>query len=896
MVHAFFRRKPVRVVLVAALLVIGLDQGVRALVHYRLTRFDIVFSESADEDPIPGVDQAAIAADPVYAALEAPAPFVEVQAFDEDAMSWSNQFCHYTDGGFVLFDANGDGRLDVYVLQDGQNWTRPTDEKGILTDRPRRQHNGLYLNQGNDEAGRPKLVQVKELARTNGTNVAEEILVEGYLSPRTSLADPEDREGRMGAVAVAADVNADGRPDLLVGNALPGMPWSHPDTQYVMPQFVMPWGREARRSRLPLSPLGLHLLAGYRPRNDVSLDRASSRGTEPVGANTLYLNRGDADGDGIPEWEDASRSAGFEGRRNTTSFSVADFDLDGDLDVYCGNVMDPDFWPAGSKSYAGAPNELYVNQLVETGRLTFVERAAELGVDEVYGANYPQPSLLRLRRIRWLPKEYSLLFPEFEEYRPPLLSLDGESAEGGQITWSTVVQDVDDDGWPDLWVANDLGYLRLYRNVEGKRFERLEHAVSDKTGLWMAFAPGDLDGDLVEDLYVGNSGGSLFNQAITVPDPMEMFDPVTFVAVTGQAFFTGRHRPMHVLFDGRGRDRMLSHKVLHSKYLPPDTSLHNNLRVGPTGKLPIPFDADGIDPYEFAWGSTAFDVQNDGTLDLYFAGCVLGRGGGLSPIEGTGPGRLLVNAGTSGGRVMFADRTAEHRVFNILGLEFDHLAEGWFQRRAPSQNWGKRDLVRSTDRSTWSLQGLGIQEHVTNHDMIQTAENGRGALAADLNGDGFEDLLVRNLGGYDSRSPKATNLKVRIDGVVRALPPHDHNFPSPTQFEPGSTRLFLNAYTRGNWIEIRLVDDAEGSANRDAIGARVVVNGRFLRWHRASQGSFVSNKLAPIHVGLGAETARRIEVRWPDRARTVTTLDVDSLSRGTLTIDKARGSIGWVPR
>src|SRR5712691_9850780 len=100
--------------------------------------------------------------DGTFAALDPPRPFEEIDAFDEDAKDWSNLFSHYMPGGLV-FDANGDGRLDVYLCNDGQNFIRPTDANGVLLDAPRPQHNALYLNMGNDADGRPIFKQVSEL-------------------------------------------------------------------------------------------------------------------------------------------------------------------------------------------------------------------------------------------------------------------------------------------------------------------------------------------------------------------------------------------------------------------------------------------------------------------------------------------------------------------------------------------------------------------------------------------------------------------------------------------------------------------------------------------------------------------------------------------------------------
>ena len=328
-------------------------------------------------------------------------PMEQIDAFDEDAKHWGSIPMFHS--GVTVFDANGDGRLDVYFCQDGQNWNRPTDDSGVLSDEPRYQHNALYLNQGNDERGHPIFVQIKELCRANDRYVKEEMLVENYLFPREAVVDSEKRGGRQSIVAAAADFNNDGRVDLIVGNGLPGMLWSHPKTQRIMPRFVSPTGRSSRHSSQPLAALGLSLIE-YTPRNNVDDRRASSRGQEYVGANSLFLNKGDQDGDGIPEWEDISREAGVEGKRNTFSFAIADIDLDGDLDIYEANAMDFDYWPAGSTFWAGSANQIYINQLADSGDFTFIEKASAMDIDGVYDEDNPMIDYYKLRRFSFLPQ------------------------------------------------------------------------------------------------------------------------------------------------------------------------------------------------------------------------------------------------------------------------------------------------------------------------------------------------------------------------------------------------------------------------------------------------------------------------------------------------------------
>ena len=877
--------------LVAAAVVLVLDQVAVRLIRGMLFERQLHMVDETASEPL-GVGHDG---DAGFDRLPAAVPFEEIDAFDDEAHSWSISL--YAGAGVAVFDADGDGRLDVYLCHDGQSWTRPTDADGVLVDEPRYHGNTFYKNLGTDDRGRPIFRRLDELVAAGNRTYAEaELLIEDHLFPRRGPEDSPRRRGRASNLALAADFDGDGRPDLLVGNSPPGMLWSHPKTQRVLPRFVSPVGRQARKSKTTLGWLGVFFLKDYVPRQSIFDGRDSARGVEPQGANSLYLNLGDRDGDGLPEWQDASRRTGIEGSRNTHALAAADVDLDGDLDVFVANAMDMDYWPGGATGWAGGANRLYLNQLAETGELAFVERSAEMDVDGVFDEENPMPGYLRLAKLPLLRPEYSLLWRRVETYRPDLLEIDGVAGEPAEISWGTVFQDVDLDGYPDLWVANDLGYLRLYRNLGGERFAAVPHARSTRSGNWMTFAAADLDGDLREDLVAGNLGGSVLNHAFVTPDPTTLFDPVIGDSVAYAQFFAGRHDSTHAIVDGRDPGRELPHRVRHSRVLPPDTSLPGNVRRWLIDFEAPPFEIDTLDPYEFAWGMTAFDAQNDGRTDFYFLGCLYGRGGGLFPVMGTGPGRFLVNATPPGGELRLVDLTAEHHLFDIEELRYDRLAsDGYVYRSSPSQNWRKRDVVTSQDRSTWVAQGPRISERITNHDLTQTAEHGRAAVAADFDGDGFEDLLITNLGGYDSRRSTARNLRARIDGRPRVVPAPDFSYPTLSEFDPGRTRLFRNRYREGRWITVRLIDDSPGSFNRQAVGARAIVDGRLLRVQRAGGGGFIGNVTADLHFGLGAEPATGIVVHWPDRERSETRLALDRLSGGLLVISKTRGLLAWHP-
>ncbi len=120
----------------------------------------------------------------------------------------------------------------------------------------------------------------------------------------------------------------------------------------------------------------------------------------------------------------------------------------------------------------------------------------------------------------------------------------------------------------------------------------------------------------------------------------------------------------------------------------------------------------------------------------------------------------------------------------------------------------------------------------------------RGSAFADLNNDGFMDLVVTSLG----KKP----------------------------------RIMLNSADNGNhWL---LVDTVGHASNRDGIGAVMkltTASGRTLSNHITTSVGFMSSSDKRVHFGLGTETGiASLEVRWPSgTVQTLRNVKADQILR-----------------
>jgi hypothetical protein len=406
--------------------------------------------------------------------------------------------------------------------------------------------------------------------------------------------------------------------------------------------------------------------------------------------------------------------------------------------------------------------------------------------------------------------------------------------------------DVDDDGRVDLYVTN-VGPNALYCNRGEARFEDTTAAAGVGHPGWgtsAAFLDLEADGDL--DLFLTNYLVWTPAREIHCSSPHASTDycgPNNYQAPAADVLYRneggGRFRDVSAEtgignavgnglgvatgdFNGDGRidvyvanDLMANHLWLSQ---PDGTFVEDGLLAG------CALDADG--ETEAGMGVLAFDVEDDGDLDLF-----------MVHLEGE-TNTLYVNQGKH-----FRDGTAE------MGLAAPSLSfTGFGVVQADLDHDGLRDLYVANGRVT---QGRPIYRPDDLYAEPDQLFRGRAAGR-------FEEVLPR---GGRAGSPAGNSRGLALGDLDG-----DGDLDLALSRNDDRLELLENRAADGHWVLLRVLM----ASGRDALGATVVWDPDGSPRHRtveASQG-FCSSSDPRVHLGLGPEAApREVEVRWPGGAR-----------------------------
>ena len=297
----------------------------------------------------------------------------------------------------------------------------------------------------------------------------------------------------------------------------------------------------------------LHVLGNAMAGGGVALGDVDADGwpelflTRPAGGSRLYRNRG-----GL-RFADMSAEAGLLPERWGGGASFGDLDGDGDLDLYVCGYDNPDrlYWNEGEGrlregaaaaglDFNGAAVMFALSDYDLDGDLDGYlltnrfasQQSPDREVPYVDGRIVVPDELVEQFDVLTRPDGQTVLVSagQFDH----LYRNDGdgmfrdvsESAgiEGNHYGLSATWWDPDDDGWPDLYVANDFfGPDKLYRNQRDGRFvDMAQEQLPHTPWFSMGSDAGDVDGDGLQDYFASDmSGTSHLRRQVTMTDLSE---------------------------------------------------------------------------------------------------------------------------------------------------------------------------------------------------------------------------------------------------------------------------------------------------------------------------------------------------------------------------------------
>ncbi len=328
-----------------------------------------------------------------------------------------------------------------------------------------------------------------------------------------------------GSGVAIGDVDGDGRPDLYF--------CSLGGTNQLY--------RNLGHWRFEPMAIGVAACAGQRSTGaafaDVDGDGDLDLLVNGIGTGTrLFLN------DGHGTWTE-SMDSGLSRTASATSMALADIDGDGDLDLYCAHYID-------------------VMHLADpTTRFAMGERDGRWVVTKVNGESTTLPhwkdrfEALPGGRVRELPEVHGLYRNDGHGHFTAIQFEPGtyQDAEGRPMApprdWglSVMFRDLNGDGAPDLYVANDNASPdRIWINTGRGTFRALDSwkiRHTSRSSMAIDFADIDRDGRddfVVVDMLAGSHGKRMTQLMREYPDPMAAESAVEVPRYNRNTLFRGR--------------------------------------------------------------------------------------------------------------------------------------------------------------------------------------------------------------------------------------------------------------------------------------------------------------------------------------------------------------------
>lgn len=500
--------------------------------------------------------------------------------------------------------------------------------------------------------------------------------------------------------------------------------------------------------------------------------------TSNEGSCKLYLNKGDF------VFEDLTERAGLSTDFWATGVSIADINGDGLQDIY--------ICAAGYNDPKRRKNRMFVHQgFSASGTPFFKEMGEEMGIADTAHStqalffDYNMDGLLDLYVMNHANEREKVNTPLPLNLTTPQASNDRLYKNNGDGTFSDVTKeagiigegyglgivlgDFNRDGWPDIYVANDFIFSdQLWINQQDGTFSNEVGNYFDYQAYnSMGCDLVDFDGDGREDLIVLDM----------LPE-----DLVSYKMMAGEMTW---YKWNLMLSQGYMPQYMRNMLYRHNG-VPAGKDAYSYQEIGQYA---------GVDASDWSWSPLWLDVNNNGKSDLYITN---GYYRDITDQDFTDYNDNLI---------LFSDQeTSDEKLLERV-------------RNQPGRHVINHLYAYNSDFKF---------NRIHCHDACPPSYS-NGAVYADLNNDGWLDLVVSNI-----------------------------NEPAFILRNTGANR------SEASWLQVEL----EGPGmNKNAIGAEVLVytkNGAQFKRQSPVRG-YQSSVSPRLHFGLGAATAvDSIKVRWPD--------------------------------
>jgi len=501
-------------------------------------------------------------------------------------------------------------------------------------------------------------------------------------------------------------------------------------------------------------------------------------------SNKLYRNRGSRGG--RLQFEDISITAGIlpaNGASWCTGVTMADVNADGWLDIYVSR--------SGNLQPENRENLLYINQ--KNG--TFREQARQYGLNDpgysIQAAffDYDRDGDLDMFLVNHGMKTYDGRVLTKSNQRDPYVGDKLYRNDNGRFTdvsreagiigtqhsygLGLTVGDVDQDGWDDIYVANDFyehDYLYL-NNQDGTFTESIHEATQQISFFGMGVDMADFNNDLRPDIAV-----------VDMAAPDQYRQKANLSGISDAKFWD---------FVDKGYHFQYMYNSLQLNNPSPSISESETVLFSNIARLA------GVDQTDWSWAPLFADLDNDGWQDLFIT---------------NGLRKDVLN------NDFVAGINQELEAMSARFVDLNEPAAQSLLNQMPSQKianylyHNQKDLTFTSVSDSW---GLG------------EATFSNGAAYADLNNDGYLDLVVNNLDDFAT--------------IYLNRPPAKRN----------------------SYLKIKL---AGNSGNPFGIGAKAIVyqaNTFQMRQLQLTRG-YQSSVEPILYFGLGDQSVDSLKITWPD--------------------------------